>query len=119
MFAFFQFVDDQAARVLSWLPRKLAPQVRIIFSSIENSQQHETLLKRETKPIEINIAPLDVESRKVTSKRKKNNLVQTLEAGEVFTILKDFNRLLHCVDFPLSLMKLDNISLGQSYLFDS
>lgn len=59
-----QFVDDQAARVLSWLPRKLAPQVRIIFSSIENSQQHETLLKRETKPIEINIAPLDVESRK-------------------------------------------------------
>ncbi|GAB1609949.1 repeat-containing DDB_G0287407-like [Argonauta hians] len=59
-----QFVDDQAARVLSWLPRKLAPQVRIIFSSIEDSQQHLTLVSRETKPIEIHITPLDVESRK-------------------------------------------------------
>ena len=68
-FSSCQFVDDQAARVLSWLPRKLAPQVRIIFSSIENSQQHETLLKRETKPIEIHIAPLDVESRKVRNAR--------------------------------------------------
>ena len=51
---------------MSWLPRKLSPQVRCVFSLIRDSIQHTTLVKRETKPIEINLPPLDLESRKVT-----------------------------------------------------
>ena len=63
----FQFSEDQAAKVMSWLPRKLSPQVRCVFSLIGDSIQHTTLVKRETKPIEINLQPLNLESRKVKS----------------------------------------------------
>ncbi|KAL5022718.1 hypothetical protein ScPMuIL_001873 [Solemya velum] len=59
-----QFADDQAAKVMSWLPRKLVPQVRCVFSMINGTPQHQTLLSRETKPIEYSVTPLDVESRK-------------------------------------------------------
>ncbi|XP_052774111.1 TPR repeat-containing protein DDB_G0287407-like [Mya arenaria] len=58
-----QFSEEQAAKVMSWLPRKLSPHVRCVFSSISGSQQHRTLMKRETKPIELNISPLDMATR--------------------------------------------------------
>ncbi|XP_067678320.1 TPR repeat-containing protein DDB_G0287407-like [Haliotis asinina] len=58
-----QFAEEQAARVLSWLPRKLAPQVRCIFSMIDNTDHHMALMSRETKPIELHIKPLDHASR--------------------------------------------------------
>ena len=53
---------------MSWLPRKLSPHVRCVFSLIQDSIQHQTLVKRETKPIEIKLPPLDLESRKVNRK---------------------------------------------------
>ncbi|KAK3090415.1 hypothetical protein FSP39_011663 [Pinctada imbricata] len=60
-----QFSDEQAARVISWLPRKLAPQIRCIFSMVEDSSQHKVLINRETKPIELSVPPLKLESRKL------------------------------------------------------
>ena len=50
---------------MSWLPRKLAPQVRCIFSTVDDSAQHKILTNRETKPMEIFVPPLDKQSRKV------------------------------------------------------
>lgn len=60
-----QFADDQAARVMSWLPRKLAPQVRCVFSILTDSIQHRTLVGRETKPIDCAVPLLHLDSRKV------------------------------------------------------
>ncbi|KAL4235832.1 hypothetical protein ACF0H5_004222 [Mactra antiquata] len=59
-----QFSDEQAAKVMSWVPRKLSPYVRCVFSTVTQSIQHKTLMKRETKPIELNISTLDTSSKK-------------------------------------------------------
>ncbi|ESO94433.1 hypothetical protein LOTGIDRAFT_232289 [Lottia gigantea] len=59
-----QIKEDKEARVISWIPRKLAPEVRIIISTINNTFHHKSMMSRETKPIELNIKPLDHLSRK-------------------------------------------------------
>ncbi|KAJ8306173.1 hypothetical protein KUTeg_016718 [Tegillarca granosa] len=59
-----QFADEQAAKVMSWLPQKLAPRVRCIFTTVQDTPQHKILIGRETKPIELPIPALDKESRK-------------------------------------------------------
>lgn len=59
-----QFTEENAARIFSWLPRKLAPQVRCVLTMIPDTPVHEALMARETKPIEVVIPPLDCDSRK-------------------------------------------------------
>ncbi|KAK6179484.1 hypothetical protein SNE40_011834 [Patella caerulea] len=59
-----QITEEKEARVVSWLPRKLAPEVRIIISSVNNTFHHKSLMSRETKPVELNVKPLDHLSRK-------------------------------------------------------
>lgn len=51
---------------MSWLPRKLAPHVRCIFSSVMDSHQYKTVISRESKPIELQLLALDLESRSVS-----------------------------------------------------
>ena len=62
-----QFDDDHAALVMSWVPRKLAPSVRCVFSMINDTPQHRTLMARESKPHELHMVPLDLNSRKVNT----------------------------------------------------
>ncbi|KAK7100982.1 hypothetical protein V1264_023836 [Littorina saxatilis] len=59
-----QFTEENAARVISWLPRKLAPHVRCVLTMINDTAVHQALTARETKPMEVVISPLDLDSRK-------------------------------------------------------
>ncbi|XP_072023611.1 telomerase protein component 1-like [Amphiura filiformis] len=59
-----QFDDDKSTTLLSWLPRKLAPQVRVILSMIDNTPPHKLLKERAIQPKEIFVTPLDMEARK-------------------------------------------------------
>ena len=49
----------------TWIPRKLAPQVRLILSMIDGSDQHKALTEREASPKMVIIESLDLFSRKV------------------------------------------------------
>lgn len=51
--------------MMSWVPRKLAPQVRCILSMVNDTVHHQTIRDRESKPQELHLIPLDVMSRKV------------------------------------------------------
>ncbi|XP_077982009.1 telomerase protein component 1-like [Glandiceps talaboti] len=59
-----QFDDDHQDRAVSWLPKKLAPQIRVILSMIDDSAPHKRLKARTTEPSELPVTPLDMESRK-------------------------------------------------------
>ncbi|XP_071951905.1 telomerase protein component 1-like isoform X2 [Antedon mediterranea] len=59
-----QFDESKESTVLNWLPVKLAPQVRCVFSMIDDTPQHKTLKSRSSKPVELFVTPLDMESRK-------------------------------------------------------
>ena len=63
-----QFDDDKSSTLLSWLPRKLAPQVRVVLSMIDNTPPHKLLKERAIPPKEIFVTPLDMEARKVRIK---------------------------------------------------
>ncbi|XP_070560674.1 TPR repeat-containing protein DDB_G0287407-like [Ptychodera flava] len=58
-----QFDDEKQANVLSWLPRKLAPQIRVLFSMINETPPHKILKERPKMPIEVEVTPLDMESK--------------------------------------------------------
>nr|XP_054764277.1 telomerase protein component 1-like isoform X2 [Lytechinus pictus] len=58
-----QFDDDKTTSVLSWLPRKLAPQVRVILAMIDDTPPHKELHERAIKPQEIIVTPLDMSAR--------------------------------------------------------
>ena len=51
--------------MLSWLPRKLVPQVRVILSMIDDTPPHKELHERAIKPEEIVVTPLDMQARQV------------------------------------------------------
>nr|XP_006811880.1 PREDICTED: leucine-rich repeat and WD repeat-containing protein KIAA1239-like [Saccoglossus kowalevskii] len=59
-----QFDEEKQSNILSWLPRKLAPQVRVILSMINETAPHNILKERPKLPIEIEVTPLDINSRK-------------------------------------------------------
>ncbi|XP_033641295.1 telomerase protein component 1-like [Asterias rubens] len=59
-----QFDDDTSASILSWLPRKLAPQIRVILSMIDETPPHRAMRERGFHPKEYFLTPLDVASRK-------------------------------------------------------
>lgn len=58
-----QFDDDRAATTLSWLPRKLAPHIRVIISMIHDTPPHRSMKERGYSPKEIFVTPLDSKSR--------------------------------------------------------
>ncbi|XP_070562961.1 TPR repeat-containing protein DDB_G0287407-like isoform X2 [Ptychodera flava] len=57
-----QFDDDKFS--MSWLPRKLAPQIRVVMSMINNTPPHKSLRERTNPPDEAYVTPLDMQSRK-------------------------------------------------------
>ncbi|XP_077998733.1 TPR repeat-containing protein DDB_G0287407-like [Glandiceps talaboti] len=59
-----QFDDEKQANILSWLPRRLAPQIRVIFAMINETPPHKILKDRPKLPMEVEVTPLDMESRK-------------------------------------------------------
>ena len=61
----YQFDEEPATQILSWLPRKLAPQVRCVVSMINDTAQHHTLMARETRPSELHLTPLNIHARQV------------------------------------------------------
>ncbi|XP_071502709.1 telomerase protein component 1-like [Diadema antillarum] len=58
-----QLDEDRTASTLRWLPRKLAPQIRCVFSTIDDTPPHRLLRERTVKPNEVPVTPLDIESR--------------------------------------------------------
>jgi len=50
---------------MNWVPRKLAPQIRCVFSMIDGTPQHLALSQREPEPYVVNLNPLTEENRKV------------------------------------------------------
>nr|XP_006815135.1 PREDICTED: telomerase protein component 1-like [Saccoglossus kowalevskii] len=58
-----QFDDDKMSSILSWLPRRLAPQIRIIMSMIDETPPHKRLHERTNPPEEVYVTPLDMQSR--------------------------------------------------------
>lgn len=81
---YLQFTEENAARVISWLPRKLAPQVRCVLTMINDTAVHQALVTRETKPIEAVIAPLDLHSRKVRLRLSLHQLAQSVQGTGPF-----------------------------------
>ncbi|XP_045158536.2 TPR repeat-containing protein DDB_G0287407-like isoform X2 [Mercenaria mercenaria] len=82
-----QFSEEQAAKVMSWVPRKLSPHVRCVFSTINQSMQHKTLMKRETKPIELNISPLDINSRKAIVREMMTKYNRRMSSSQIEKLL--------------------------------
>ncbi|XP_064604560.1 TPR repeat-containing protein DDB_G0287407-like isoform X2 [Liolophura sinensis] len=82
-----QVAEDQAALVMSWLPRKLVPQVRCVFSLINDTPQHLTLMSRETKPLELQITPLDMQSRKGIIEEMLGRYRRSLSESQVEKLL--------------------------------
>ena len=51
--------------MVTWVPRKLAPQIRCIFSMIPDTPQHTALMGREPQPKVLEVVPLDLKTREV------------------------------------------------------
>ena len=51
---------------MNWIPRKLAPQVRVVCSLINDTPQHKNFMKRESKPREVMVRSLTLATRKVS-----------------------------------------------------
>ncbi len=64
-FLIFQLDEDKASQLANWVPRKLAPQVRCVFSMINDTPQHKNLMERESKAQELVVTPLSLLIRKV------------------------------------------------------
>ena len=83
MHLFIQFDECKEATALSWLPSKLATQVRCVLSMIDETPQHQTLKSRPNKPTELYVTPLDMASREVRTHPENR---QTREGTEPFKI---------------------------------
>jgi nephrocystin-3 len=51
---------------MNWIPSKLAPNIRCVFSMIDGTPQHLALSQREPQPCAITLNPLNEENRKVS-----------------------------------------------------
>ena len=62
-----QFDKENHAELMTWVPRKLGPNIRCIFSMIDDTPPHKALMGRESKPTEIKAEPLSLQIRKVNT----------------------------------------------------
>ncbi|GFO48089.1 telomerase protein component 1 [Plakobranchus ocellatus] len=58
-----QFIKEHGARIISWVPRKLAPQVRLVMAMVTETEVNKALQGRETKPMQISVTALDNASK--------------------------------------------------------
>ncbi|XP_001198485.3 telomerase protein component 1 isoform X2 [Strongylocentrotus purpuratus] len=82
-----QFDESKESTVLTWLPNKLAPQIRCIFSMIDQTPQHQTLGLRSNAPTEIFVTPLDMESREAIVKETLGNYNKRLDEEQMANLL--------------------------------
>ncbi|XP_022087926.1 telomerase protein component 1-like [Acanthaster planci] len=82
-----QFDDDKSSTLLSWLPRKLAPQVRVILAMINDTPPHKSLMERPNKPQEIVVTPLDMEARKEIVTELLGTYNKRLDAAQMESLL--------------------------------
>jgi len=60
-----QLDEEMASLVVNWVPRKLAPNIRCVFTMIEDTPQHKALIQREPQPFLLQLAPLTDINRQV------------------------------------------------------
>ena len=74
-----QMDEDKQYYLARWLPCQLAPNIRVVMSTIDETETHSILKKFVPSPTEVVVGPLDEESRK-----------------EIVTnILRDYTKVLH------------------------
>jgi hypothetical protein len=61
-----QLDEDTPSLLMNWIPSKLAPHIRCVFSMIDGTPQHLALSEREPQPYAITLNPLTEENRKVS-----------------------------------------------------
>ncbi|CAH1783140.1 unnamed protein product, partial [Owenia fusiformis] len=82
-----QLDNDTAAEVVSWVPKKLAPQIRCVFSMIPDTPQHKVFQSREPQPYMMNLTPLDMESRTDIIKDMLGKYNKSLDKQQMQTLL--------------------------------
>nr|XP_054748224.1 TPR repeat-containing protein DDB_G0287407-like isoform X1 [Lytechinus pictus] len=82
-----QFDESKESTVLTWLPNKLAPQIRCIFSMIDQTPQHQTLELRSNVPLSIFVTPLDMESREAIVRETLGNYNKKLDEEQMANLL--------------------------------
>ena len=82
-----QLDDTLHAKMMNWIPRKLAPQVRVICSLIDNTTQHQNLLKRESLPLEVRVQPLTLTTRKDIVAEVLGKFNKKLDMDQMFDLL--------------------------------
>ncbi|XP_071494027.1 telomerase protein component 1-like [Diadema antillarum] len=82
-----QFDESKESTVLTWLPNKLAPQVRCIFSMIDDTPQHQSLTSRSNAPTEVFVTPLDMESREAIVRETLGKYNKKLDDEQMANLL--------------------------------
>ncbi|XP_070563916.1 TPR repeat-containing protein DDB_G0287407-like [Ptychodera flava] len=82
-----QFDEDHQSKAVSWLPKKLAPQIRVILSMIDNSAPHKLLKARTTQQTEVPVTPLDMQSRTEIVKGMLGKYNKRLDAEQMNNLL--------------------------------
>ncbi|CAH1244024.1 TEP1 [Branchiostoma lanceolatum] len=82
-----QFEEVAAAMNMSWLPGKLAPQVRCVFSMIGETPPHKALKTRSIKPIETSLEPLDEQARQEIVRTMLSKYNKRLDHGQMNSLL--------------------------------
>ena len=60
-----QLDEEMPALLMNWVPRKLAPQIRCVFTMIDSTPQHKALTQREPQPFSLQLTPLNDDDRQV------------------------------------------------------
>ncbi|PIK46898.1 hypothetical protein BSL78_16245 [Apostichopus japonicus] len=87
MDALNQFDDDKSGSVLSWLPRKLSPQVRVMLSMIDDTPPHKILQERSNPPVDIKVTPLDMQAREQIVKEMLGKYNKKLDQHQMVSLL--------------------------------
>ncbi|XP_033637129.1 telomerase protein component 1-like [Asterias rubens] len=82
-----QFDDDKSSTLLSWLPRKLAPQIRVIMAMINDTPPHKFLCERASKPLEVVVTPLDMTARQEIVTELLGTYNKRLDATQMKSLL--------------------------------
>ncbi|KAI0212081.1 hypothetical protein LSAT2_003023 [Lamellibrachia satsuma] len=82
-----QFDEDQASTLVSWMPLKLAPQVRCVFSMIDDTPQYVSLASREPSPHECHLGPLTRDTRQGIVERLLDRYGKSLDKRQMRILL--------------------------------
>eukprot|EP00058_Branchiostoma_floridae_P025527 XP_002611017.1 hypothetical protein BRAFLDRAFT_97506 [Branchiostoma floridae] len=82
-----QFEEVSAAMNMSWLPGKLAPQIRCVFSMIGETPPHKALKTRSIKPNETTLEPLDEQARQEIVRTMLSKYNKRLDPSQMNSLL--------------------------------